>query len=253
LASGGLVLYNSGMSVQPFAARCRLGTFLLAALALPLHVPLWADEPADRPGPGGGDVSVAGLIAQLGAEELGDREQAERLLVELGVTALEALDSARSSDHIEIRLRATQVAQEINRRRMSQAEVHVVGLYESGTRDGRVAVRIAAASKPVVLVVCARDAVTWQVEVAEEVELLRVIASGHHPQQVSAGDVEVEHLSSEGDHPREVKEKAFYAYRKGILYDEMVERVKELTGQDVQTFQGRYDSEGQPFVIGAGR
>lgn len=241
------------MTAESLPKRCRIATLLLAVLVLCPPLSLWAEGPAERSDAGQAEVSITGLIAQLGAEELGDRERAETLLLELGAAALQALESARSSENIEIRLRATQVAQEINRRRMSQAEIHVVGLYEPGTPDGQVVVRIAAASKPVVLVVCARDAVNWQVEVDEGVELLRVIASGHHPQLVSAGDVEVEHLSREGDHPREVKEKAFYAYRKGLLHDEMVKRVKELTGQDVQTFQGRYDSEGQPFVIGAGR
>lgn len=222
----------------------QLRPWILIAAALLLCILLCANEPAAS------DAQIKGLVAQLGAESLDQRQAAEQRLLEIGVPALSALDAARTSDDIEIRLRAQQIAREINRRRIAEAEVHVIGVYEAGSRDGRIVVRIDSAKKPVVLVVCAREPVNWVVEVGSGVELLLVIASGHHPQKVFASGAEVQHLSTEGDHPREIQEQAFYAYRKGILYDEMLKRVKELTGQDVQSFQGRYDGEGKPFVIG---
>jgi hypothetical protein len=182
------------------------------------------------------------------------RQAAEEELLSIGVDALPALQSAQQSDNIEIRLRAAEVAGQINERRIADAEIHVIGVYESGAADGRVVVRIESAARPVVLVVCARETVEWLVQPAKGIELVKIIASGHHPQSVLGTTARVQSLSTEGDVPPEVRRQAFYTYRdSGLLYDVMRDRVKELTGKEPTSFQGRYDSEGKPFVIGAAK
>lgn len=234
-------------------SQCRGLSWLLAVAAiLGIAASLGGEEPvATRTTPDAAR-EIARLVAQLGAPSLAARQMAEEELLKLGVPALAALATAGDSDNIEIRLRATAVAGRINERRIAQAEVHVIGVYEAGSTDGKVVVRIDSAAKPVVLVVCAREAVQWDVRKSAEVELLKVIASGFHPQVVLGTNVPVQSLSTEGDHPPEVKDKAFYTYQsRGLRYDEMRERVKELTGKELSSFQGRYDGEGKPFVIGA--
>ncbi|HZL91575.1 MAG TPA: hypothetical protein VFB96_24610 [Pirellulaceae bacterium] len=214
--------------------------FLISAATLMAEQP-----PADLPN------HIQKLIDRLGAPTLAARQAAEEALVKLGIDALPALEAAQKSDSIEIRLRAAEVAARINERRIAEAEIHVIGVYESGAADGRVVVRIESAARPVVLVVCARETVQWHVQPAKGVELLKIIASGHHPQKVLGTAARVQSLSVEGDETPEARERAFYTYRNsGLLYDAMRERVKELTGKEPTTFQGRYDAEGKPFVIG---
>jgi hypothetical protein len=228
--------------------RCRRSPWLSALAALLFFSPVL---PAVEPS-GERARRIESLIAQLGAPALAARQAAEEALVKHGVDALSALRAARKSDNTEIRLRAAEVTAQINEGRIPEAEIHVIGVYEAGSADGRVVVRIESAARPVVLVVCARETVQWQVQPAEGVEVLKIIASGHHPQKVPGPPARVQSLSTEGDDPPEIKAQAFYTYRNaGLLYDAMRQRVKELTGKEPTSFQGRYDGEGKPFVIGA--
>jgi hypothetical protein len=180
------------------------------------------------------DGKISRLITQLGAPALAARQAAEEALLAIGKEAIPALEAARKSDNIEIRLRAADLAARINERRIAEADVHVIGVYEAGAADGRVVVQI-----------------QWHVQAAAGVEVFKIIASGHHPQSVLGTTARVQSLSTEGDVPPEVRQQAFYTYRdSGLLYDAMRERVKELTGKEPSSFQGRYDSGGKPFVIG---
>lgn len=200
------------------------------------------------------DGKISRLISQLGAPALVARQAAEEALLAIGKEAIPALEAARKSDNIEIRLRAADLAARINERRIAEADVHVIGVYEAGAADGRVVVQIESAARPVVLVVCARETVQWHVQAAAGVEVFKIIASGHHPQSVLGTTARVQSLSTEGDVPPEVRQQAFYTYRdSGLLYDAMRERVKELTGKEPSSFQGRYDSGGKPFVIGGNK
>jgi hypothetical protein len=218
---------------------------------LPLAVSLGAEEPKQSPPARNADVDIARLIEQLGASPLAARLEAEQALLKIGPAALPALSLARKSDEIEVRLRAAATIRQINERRIAEAEIHVLGVYRGGEKTRLVQVRIESADHPVVLVVCARETVHWQVRLAEGVELLKVIASGHFPQKVLGTDAAIQSSSSEGDDAPEIRDKAFYAYRKGgLLYEVMRDRVKELTGKEPSSFQGRYEPEGRPFVIG---
>lgn len=235
-------------SLHPYSPAPSL-TALLALLAL--AAPLGGEEPSRQSPASEVEAEIPQLIEQLGAASLAARLAAEQTLLEIGPAALPALTLARKSDDIEIRLRAAATIRQINERRIAEAEIHVLGLYQAGEKTRVVEVRIESADRPVVLVVCARESVHWQLRLAQGVELLKVFASGHFPQKVLGTDAAVQSSSSEGDDPPEVRDKAFYAYRNlGLLYETMRDRVKELTGQEPTSFQGRYEAEGKPFVIG---
>ena len=221
------------------------GQFLLAYVMLALLLAPSARAQDDQP------QEIDRWIAQLDAPRLAARQQAEDELIKIGVPALASLAKARQSENVEIRLRSAAIAARINELRIAEADVHAVGIYEAGSPDSRVVVRIESARRPVVLVVCARDTVRWEIQLGRKVELIKVIASGHLPQKVLGTDVAVQHFSTEGDVPPGVRDKAFYAYLKpSIRYDEMCQRIKELTGKELSSFQCRYDGGGKPFVIG---
>jgi hypothetical protein len=222
-----------------------LRCFLLIAFVLYAADAATAGEPADEL-----STKIAHLLAQLDAPSLTVRQRAEVALVEIGKPALSALAKARQSDNIELRLRSAAIAAAINERRIAEADIHAVGIYEAGTADDRVVVRIESAARPVVLAVCAWETVHWDVQLGKGVELIKVIASGHHPQKVHGTDATVQLLNAGGDVPVEVRDKAFFAYmRPSVRYDEMCERIKELTGKELSSFQCRYDGGKQPFVI----
>ena len=104
--------------------------------------------------------------------------------------------------------------------------------------------------RPVVLVLTAYEPVTWNVE-APKGAVVRVIASGYHKQTVEGLDrnVPVTLISHEaGD------EDSFFAFRKEAgpddgeheraetkkQYERLVERVRELTKEDIKEFRGDY-------------
>ena len=147
-------------------------------------------------------------------------------------------------------------------------EVHVVGVYEGayppGVRhragfhpNGAVTVKVGGVKKPVVLVLTSYEPVVWKIEAPKEA-VVRVIASGYHQQTVEGLDekVPVTRLSYEGG-----DKDFFYAYRRDAgpnardherqeakrKYDRLVERVKELTKQDIKGVQGAY--AGSTFEI----
>jgi hypothetical protein len=143
-------------------------------------------------------------------------------------------------------------------------EVRVIGVYEGtyppGVRhragfhpNGAVTVKVGEVKTPVILVLTSYEPVVWKVA-APKGAVVRVIASGYHKQTVEGLDekVPVTLLSHEAG------DKAyFYARRKEAgpnesdheqaetkrKWDRLVERVKELTKQDVKEFQGKYAGE----------
>jgi hypothetical protein len=143
-------------------------------------------------------------------------------------------------------------------------EVQVIGVYEGayppGVQhragfhpNGAVTIKVGAVKKPVILVFTSYEPVVWKVEAAKGA-VVRVIASGYHKQTVEGLDekVPVSVLSHEaGD------KDYFYAYCREApptasdhereeatrKWDRLVERVKELTRQDVKGFQGKYAGE----------
>jgi hypothetical protein len=139
---------------------------------------------------------------------------------------------------------------------------------------GTVAVKVGEAKGPVVLVLMSYEPVVWKVDDPNDA-VVQVIASGYYRQTVEGVGKKVPvtlsaHASGDQD--------SFYAYRQTAerddtdfvfpnerirqafergrehereqtkkAYERMVERVKELTGQEVKEFQGQY--RGDTFEI----
>lgn len=128
-------------------------------------------------------------------------------------------------------------------------EVHWVGLYQA-TNDspGPVHVRVSYTGAPIVLVLTAYDRVLWNVRIDEDVQIETVIISGYKEQWIEGlpETVKIENHSG-----RESKEKPFYAHsRNDGSFRQGADRIRELSGRPVVTFQGSYGYSGEPFVVG---
>ena len=135
------------------------------------------------------DAAVAKLIQQLSDDDFQTRERAVEKLVALGEPVRAAVQRAAQSDDPETATRAKLVLRKLATKKIDEADVHVVGLYES--RDRPAIVKVAAGDKPIILVVCAYEAVTWDVRPADGANVVQVIASGYHRQTVAGVDVPV--------------------------------------------------------------
>jgi hypothetical protein len=93
-----------GRKCREETAMLRLMTFALAAAAIGHGAVARADESQDVPA-----SETVALVEQLGADLFAAREQAARRLVEIGLSAREALEAATASPDAEVRQRADQV------------------------------------------------------------------------------------------------------------------------------------------------
>lgn len=97
------------------------------------------------------------------------------------------------------------------------------------------------------LVLSAYEASQWKLEVSEGVPLKRVIASGYHRQSVVGvpKDIPVEIYSHDDGQP------FFATYApEAEGYAAAVRRIRELTGQEIVTFLGRYEGRVATIVLG---
>jgi hypothetical protein len=124
-------------------------------------------------------------------------------------------------------------------------KVHVVGVYEGelpgggerGFREhtqGEVTVNVGGIGR-VVLVLTAYEPVKWKV-VPQGVIVDQILLFGYYDQEVEApsGARVYSNLQSS------VGSSRIYAYKKDAKYTMLERAVREITGQDVDTFQGKY-------------
>lgn len=119
------------------------------------------------------------------------------------------------------------------------AEVHIVGVYESKNRSSSpLRVTLKRSARPIVLVLTSYEAVNWQVIPAGG-RLAAVLLSGYKPSTVSgAGDVPVLRIGSN------------YAYASdGVEYLRLRQAVVQYTRpREIRSFQGGYS--GVEFAVG---
>jgi hypothetical protein len=202
--------------------------------------------PVER-GPAPRDVGE--LVRKLGSPSYAEREAAQAALARLGPGARGPLeDGARATDPEVVR-RAKALLEELRLAARASAEVHVVGLYES--RRTKAVVEVRAADRPVILVLCAYEPVTWEVRPAPGARLVEVIAAGYHAQRVEGAGVPVTTYSyDERSRAPDGKPLYFYTYdHDEEKYPNMAARVKDLTGKRVTSFRGRYGFKRVPFVV----
>lgn len=124
-------------------------------------------------------------------------------------------------------------------------KVHVVGVYEGelpgggkrGFREhtqGEVTVNVGGNGR-VVLVLTAYESVKWKV-VPQGVIVDQILLFGYNDQEVEApsGARVYSNLQSS------VGSSSMYAYKRDARYAMLERAVREITGRDVDTFQGKY-------------
>jgi RNA polymerase sigma factor (sigma-70 family) len=140
----------------------------------------------------------------------------------------------------------------------ANAELHVVGIYSPDLNNpGKpVDVEVRSTAKPVVLVLTSYMEAVWNVKRAPGARLAAVLVGSPFPQAVDGlpAGVPVQpfypNASSyyfDGRAARRDKQ-SFHAYQENTLeYRRMVERLNDLTGLLVSTFQG--ESTGRSFIV----
>jgi RNA polymerase sigma factor (sigma-70 family) len=141
------------------------------------------------------------------------------------------------------------------------AELHVVGSSAPKDDAKPVEVEVRSMAKPVVLVLSAYSETVWQVKPAAGARIAAVIVAGYYAQEVDGpgtrgsglAGVPVRYFCPETasifptDAPRRHRE-TFFAYQANTFeYRRMVEKLNDLTGLLVSTFQG--ESRGEKFVV----
>lgn len=124
-------------------------------------------------------------------------------------------------------------------------EVHVVGVYEGrlpggkarGIREdaqGEVTVKVGGSGR-VILVFSAYEPVKWKV-VSQDVVIDQILLFGYHDQEVEGptGARVFSNLQTS------VGSSRIYAYKKDDRYTKLEQAIREITGQEVDTFQGAY-------------
>jgi beta-lactamase regulating signal transducer with metallopeptidase domain/predicted esterase len=132
------------------------------------------------------------------------------------------------------------------------AELHVVGIYSPDmTNPGKpVDVEVRPTPKPVVLVLTSYGEAVWNVKRSEGARIKAVVVGGYFPQEIDDIPAEIPVASSNFSSAR--NNDYFYAYKANTLeYRRMVERLNDLTGLLVSSFQGEYT--GTSFVIDGAR
>jgi RNA polymerase sigma factor (sigma-70 family) len=135
------------------------------------------------------------------------------------------------------------------------AEMHVVGSSAPQEDGTPVELDVRATAKPIVLVLSSYSESVWHVKPARDARIEAVIVAAYYPQEVDGlpAGVPVRYFCPEPeslfptDAPRRRRE-TFYAYQADTLeYRRMLERLNDLTGLLVSTFQG--ESRGTAFVV----
>ena len=154
----------------------------------------------------------------------------------------------------------------------TEPELHVVGVYEGlppgdanqaapATQPrqrrrenlkgrGAAVVDVQPTGRPIVLVLCAYEPVAWDVRVAKDVDLRKVIVSGYYEPTVAGLRAETPlELSS---HERGGEGGYFFTYGKESDGHEAMAKINNRTGLEPATLQGAYRYPGEPFVVGPG-
>ena len=140
----------------------------------------------------------------------------------------------------------------------ADADLHVVGIYhpDGQNRGGKVDVMVQATAKPVVLVLTSYYPAVWNIKLAPGARIKAVILGSRSPQEVDGllANVPVHYFCPEpssyfflGSRSQR-EEQMFFAHQWNTLgYRRMLEKLNDLTGLLVSTFQGEYT--GTSFVV----
>jgi hypothetical protein len=117
--------------------------------------------------------------------------------------------------------------------------------YADIQAEKEVAVSVSDDSRPIVIALTAYDKTYWKVSVKEGVKLKKVILGGYHSQRVSGIPTEtpIETYTYDPSPCERCWQGSKYFYS----YEKPPQQLKEITGLEVTSFQGRY--KGGDFAI----
>jgi Tfp pilus assembly protein PilF len=137
---------------------------------------------------------------------------------------------------------------EIDKTKLADCQVHVVGQYmpeHSGT-DFRVKVDVKGTGKPMVVVLCSYSETQWNVSTAKDADVRLILISGWYEQSIGKipEGIPVKKIVGANGGNNDY----FWAYSRYSAEGlKLQEKVKELLGKEIDTFQGAYG--GTAFVI----
>ena len=218
----------------------------------------WLAVRADPPKP----ADLERLVKQLGHDDFSKREEATKRLEELGEAALEAVRLARTSDDLEIRWRATEIARRIERRLFGEE------LALAGHTNGIVAVAVSPDSR--YAATGGNDATVrlWDLKEGKELRRLNGISSsvwavafspdgkqllaGNSAGQLGLWDFatgQLGHAAQLEQHPKAVRCVSFTPDGKFAFtgsYDFKARLLDVETGKQVRVFEGQGDFHHEP-------
>jgi beta-lactamase regulating signal transducer with metallopeptidase domain/predicted esterase len=129
----------------------------------------------------------------------------------------------------------------------AHADLHVVGIYDAGAGNGApVDVEVRPTTKPIVLALASYSSVLWNVRIAKDAQVKAVIVGGYFEQEIEGIPANVP-----------IAYRAFFPNRNEGYYwgfdlntkecQSMLEKLNDMTGEPVSTFQGEYT--GTSFVV----
>lgn len=136
----------------------------------------------------------------------------------------------------------------IDKTKLADCQVHVVGQYmpeHSGT-DFRVKVDVKGTGKPMVVVLCSYSETQWNVSTAKDADVRLILISGWYEQSIGKipEGIPVKKIVGANGGNNDY----FWAYSRYSAEGlKLQEKVKELLGKEIDTFQGAYG--GTAFVI----
>ncbi len=139
-------------------------------------------------------------------------------------------------------------AEEIDKSKLADCQVHVVGQYmpENDNVDCRVKVMVKSTGKPMVVVLCSYMETQWNLEIAKDADVRQIVISGWFEQTVKNVPESIPVKLIVGGHNGD--RRYFWAYSKYSAEGFRVqEAIRELLGKEIDTFQGAYG--GKEFLI----
>ena len=137
---------------------------------------------------------------------------------------------------------------DIDRAKLADCQVHIVGQYmpeKSGT-DFRVKIDVKGTGKPTVVVLCSYMETQWNVSVAKDADVRLILINGWYEQSIGKIPEGIPVKKIIGGHGG--NKDYFWAYSRYSAEGlRLLEKVKELLGKEIDTFQGAYG--GVAFVI----
>jgi hypothetical protein len=196
------------------------------------------------------DREIAAAVRELGNDSLEVRTAARKKLLAIGLTARRQLKEATRSKDPQIARAAGDILEESRKERLAKAKVHVVGVYQA--RGKEALVEVDDPENPVILVLCAYESVKWAVKPTVNTDVVQIIVSGYHKQEVSAEGLAVTVLTHEDESVGpDGQPFYFYAYdHDEDRYPAMAEKIRLLTGKRISSFQGRSSYRKVPFRVG---